>query len=152
MMGSVAFSAPALPPWGFVIASSWPRISRQWYVASVESMSTILIRRQHGLGLAEAKRLAESIARRLQNDYGGAFTWKGNDLHFRRTGASGSVAVTKENFQVHLELGLLLSPLHSLIEREIVTYCDEHLGAAGRSSRGQPARPAARRRRDTRSA
>jgi putative polyhydroxyalkanoate system protein len=112
-------------------------------------MSTILVRRRHDLGLTGAKRLAETVARRLQNDYGGSFTWKGNDLHFRRTGASGTVAVTSEGFQVRLELGLLLSPLRSVIEREIVTYCDEHFGAADRPGGGQPAgqalRPAARR-------
>jgi putative polyhydroxyalkanoate system protein len=111
-------------------------------------MSTILVRRRHDLGLTGAKRLAETIARRLRNDFGGSFTWKGNDLHFRRTGASGTVAVTKEGLQVRLELGLLLSPLRSVIEREIVTYCDEHFGAdppGGGRPAGQALRPAARR-------
>jgi len=91
-------------------------------------MSTIVVRRKHDLGLAKAKRLAESIARQLRDDYGGSFTWKGDDLRFKRPGASGSVAVTKAGFQVRVELGLLLSPLRSRIQREIVTFCDEHLG------------------------
>jgi putative polyhydroxyalkanoate system protein len=95
-------------------------------------MSTIVIRRKHDLGLAKAKRLAESVAQQLQDDYGGSFTWKGADLHFKTTGAAGSVAVTKAGFQVRVELGLLLSPLRSRIEREIVTFCDEHFGEIAR--------------------
>jgi putative polyhydroxyalkanoate system protein len=115
-------------------------------------MPTINVRRQHDLGLAKAKGLAQSIARRLKGDYGGSFGWKGNVLHFKRTGASGSVAVTKDDLQVHVELGLLLSPLRSRIEREIVTFCDEHLADGDQEARGQPARRAVRRRNDTRSA
>src|SRR4030095_6799274 len=115
-------------------------------------MPTINVRRHHDLGLAKAKGLAQSIARRLKDDYGGSFDWKGNVLHFERTGASGSVAVTKDDLQVHVELGLLLSPLRSRIEREIVPFGDEHLADGDREARGQPARRAVRRRNDTRSA
>jgi len=112
-------------------------------------MSTILIRRRHALGLARAKRLAETMAQKLQKEHGGSFTWKGDDLHFHRTGASGSVAVTKDGLQVRLELAWLLSPLASRIEREIVTFCDEHLGDAGRPTPSQGTRRAPRRRSDT---
>ena len=99
-------------------------------------MATIVVRRKHDLGLAKAKRLAESMAKRLRDDYGGSFAWNGNDLHFERPGATGSVAVTKEGFQVRVELGLLLSPLRSRIEREIITFCDEQFGRA--SARREP--------------
>jgi putative polyhydroxyalkanoate system protein len=99
-------------------------------------MATIVVRRKHDLGLAKAKRLAESVARKLRDDYGGSFAWDGNDLRFERTGATGSVAVTKEGFQVRVELGLLLSPLRSRIEREIVAFCDEQFGPA--SGRREP--------------
>jgi putative polyhydroxyalkanoate system protein len=88
----------------------------------------IVVDRQHDLGLAKAKRLAESIARQLQKDYGGSYAWRGNALLFRRTGASGRVAVTKDDFQVSVELGLLLMPLSARIEREIHAFCDEHFG------------------------
>jgi putative polyhydroxyalkanoate system protein len=88
----------------------------------------IIVGRHHDLGVARAKRLAETIARQLQDDYGGSYTWKGNELHFQRTGASGCVTVTKDGFQVRVELGFLLTPLRSRIEREIRAFCDEHLG------------------------
>jgi len=89
-------------------------------------MATIVVRRQHDLGLAKAKRLAKSIAGRLREDYGGSFGWKGNVLHFKRRGASGSIAVTKDDLKVQVELGLLLRPLRSRIEREIIAFCDQH--------------------------
>jgi putative polyhydroxyalkanoate system protein len=108
-------------------------------------MSTIVIQRKHALGLARARGLAETVARQLQHDYGGSYLWSGDDLHFQRTGASGSVAVTKEGFQVRVELGVLLSVLRSRIEREIVTFCDEHFGESERPGRGQPTRRPGRR-------
>ena len=91
----------------------------------------IVVLRRHDLGLARVKRLAETIARRLQNDY------------FRRTGAAGRVTVTKDSFQVRVELGFLLGALHSRIEREVRAFCDEHFGEEGR---GEPTRSTTRRR------
>jgi len=109
-------------------------------------MPTISVHRPHALGLAKARDLAQSIARRLKDDYGGSFGWQDDVLHFERTGASGSVAVTKDDFRVHVDLGLLLSPLRSRIEREIVKFCDEHFARPG-PRRARPA-DAPRRRRD----
>jgi putative polyhydroxyalkanoate system protein len=114
-------------------------------------MSTIVIRREHNLGLAKAKRLAENIAKQLRNDYGGSFTSQDDDLHYQRTGASASVAVRKDDFQVRVELGFLLSALHSRIEQEIVTFRDAHLGAGDRTSPGEPSPRAPRRRKDRKS-
>src|SRR5215510_12600434 len=113
-------------------------------------MAAIVVRRHHALGLAKAKDLAQSIARRLQDDFGGSFGWHGDVLHFERTGASGSVAVSKEGFEVQVQLGFLLSPLRWRIEQGIVDFCDEHFAGNG-AGRDQPARRAARRRRDTKS-
>jgi putative polyhydroxyalkanoate system protein len=106
-------------------------------------MSMIVIRRTHELGLAKARRLAQSVARQLQRDYGGTFSWSGNDLEFQRTGASGSVAVSRDSFEVRVELGFLLRALRSRIEREILKFCDTHFGA------GDRARPVTRPRRAT---
>jgi putative polyhydroxyalkanoate system protein len=106
-------------------------------------MSKIVVHRQHRLSLGKAKQLAQSIAERLRTQYGGSFSWDGDTLRFQRTGASGQVAVSKAGFEVRVELGLLLTPLHSRIEREIDAFCDEHFGQAGPADGAQPARPAA---------
>ena len=88
----------------------------------------IVIRRQHNLGLAKAKRLAQTIADGLQSDFGGTFTWKGNELHFQRTGASACATVTKDSVQIRVDLNVLLRPLRERIEREIRGTLDAHLG------------------------
>jgi putative polyhydroxyalkanoate system protein len=106
-------------------------------------MSEIVVRGRHELGLARAKRLAEAMALRLRDDYGGTYAWAGDRLQFDRTGASGRITVKPDAFEVRVEIGFLLSPLRGRIEREIRAFCDQQFGVAG-ADRDQPARPAVR--------
>ena len=107
-------------------------------------MSEIVVRRRHDLGLARAKRLAETMALRLRDDYGGTYAWKGDHLQFERTGASGRITVKPDAFEVRVEIGFLLSPLLGRIEREIQVFCDEQFGRVGAPGSDQPARPPVR--------
>src|SRR5215510_4711256 len=100
----------------------------------------IAVARRHTLGLARAKRLAESMARRLQDEYGGAYAWEADELHFERTGVSGRVAVTKDRVSIRIELAFLLKPLQSTIEHEVRTFCDEHFGEGPLAERSQATR------------
>ena len=110
-------------------------------------MNPIVVRHEHRLDDATARRMAETIAGRMRREFGGTFDWDGDTLRFRRTGASGHVDLGVSEITVHVDLGLLLRPFRSRIEREIHAYLDEHLGTAT----GQAARPAARRSTSTRS-
>src|SRR5262249_54896759 len=105
-------------------------------------MRSILVRRRHGLGLAEARRLAETTAKRLREEHGGTFQWDGDTLRFKRTGASGRIVVTNDEVDVRVDLGLLLLPLRARIAREIHAFFDDRLGAAVTAARGQPLLPA----------
>ncbi len=108
-------------------------------------MSEIVVRGHHALGLARAKRLAERMALRLRDDYGGTYAWVGDHLQFERTGASGRITVKPDAFEVRVEIGFLLSPLRGRIEREIRAFCAEQFGVAGAPNRDQSAaRPAVR--------
>lgn len=107
-------------------------------------MSEIVVRRNHDLGLARAKRLAETMARRLRDDYGGTYAWTGNRLQFERPGASGRITVARDAVEVRVEIGFLLSPLRGRIEREIRVFFDEQFDRAGALDRDQPAQPAVR--------
>jgi putative polyhydroxyalkanoate system protein len=119
----------------------------KWYGDSNgEPMASIVVRRHHDLGIAKAKKLAQSIARKLKNDFGGSYEWHGDVLRFKRTGASGSLAVRDDSVRVHVDLGLLLRPLRSRIEREITSFLDEHMGERERKTGDGPARRTARRR------
>ena len=114
-------------------------------------MSEIVIHRPHGLQLEKAKDVAEKIVRRLRDDFGGSYTWEGDSLRFRRTGASGQVAVTPDDIDIRVDIGLLLRPLRARIEREITALLDEHFGRTEPSDRAQPVRPAVRRSASTKS-
>ncbi len=109
-------------------------------------MSEIVVHRRHGLRLAEVRRRAETIAGRLRDEYGGSYTWDGDTLRFRRTGASGQLTVTSDSFQVRVEVSFLLAPLRSRIEHEIRAFCDEHFGESETPDRRRPTRLPARRR------
>jgi putative polyhydroxyalkanoate system protein len=113
-------------------------------------MSVIVVRRRHGMRLAGARRLADQMAERLRDRFGGSYAWRGDALYFVRTGACGVVAVTARDVEIRLELGLLLSPLRSPIEREIHSFLAERLAPSGTAADGQ-ARPAAVRKGRTRS-
>jgi putative polyhydroxyalkanoate system protein len=109
-------------------------------------VNPIVVRRTHRLDAATARRMAETIAGRMRREFGGTFDWDGDTLRFSRTGASGHVDLGEREVTVHVDLGLLLRPLRSRIEREIHAYLDD-LGTAT----PQAARPAARRSTSTRS-
>ena len=111
-------------------------------------MSQIVVTRPHNLSLPRARHLAESIAQRLRDEYGGSYRGDGDTLRFKRTGASGEMAVTSDDVQIRIDIGLLLTPLRSRIEREIYAFLDAHLAP---SQRPQPASPAPRRRAAARS-
>jgi len=104
------------------------------------STPVITLRRRHRLGLAGARRLAEMMAGRLQADYGGSYRWQGNALHFQRVGASGHLAVSEDTVEIQIQLGFLLRPLQSRIEREVRAFCDEHLRGPGSSDRAAAGR------------
>ena len=65
------------------------------------------------------------MAKRLRDDFG-TYAWEGAPVRWKRTGASGHVAVTSEDVEIRVALSVRLAPLHGRIEREIVTFCDEH--------------------------
>lgn len=110
-------------------------------------MSQIVVHRNHGLPLPEVKRRAQAMASRLRDAYGGSYAWAGDTLSFRSAGASGQLTVTRDSFEVRVDLGFLLGAFHSRIEREIHAFCDEHVASDEARDRVPPARPPAPRKR-----
>jgi putative polyhydroxyalkanoate system protein len=89
-------------------------------------MSEIVVHHRHGRSVASARRLAESIARRLREQCGGTYDWDGNTLRFQRLGASGQVTVSARDVEVRVTIGLLLRPLRARIEREIQGFFEDN--------------------------
>ncbi len=88
-------------------------------------MSLIEIRRAHDLGLAKARKAAETVAEELDGEFQLDYEWDGDTLCFCRNGIEGELEVTAGEVVVLARLGLFLRPLRGRFEREIHRYLDE---------------------------
>jgi putative polyhydroxyalkanoate system protein len=90
-------------------------------------MSEITVVKEHHASPKKARLAAERVAEELKTRYGLDSTWQENNvLAFRRTGLSGQLTLARKQVTLHIKLGLLLSPLRALLEREINDYFDQH--------------------------
>ncbi len=96
-------------------------------------MADIHITREHTLGLAAARKLAFQWAEQAEAEFDMACTYeegRTEDLvSFTRSGVDGSLAVTKDRFELQARLGFLLGAFKGKIEAEIVKALDDLLGA-----------------------
>ena len=87
-------------------------------------MATIDIRRNHSLGLDEAKKRAEDLANDMKAKLGISWRWEGNDIKFQADsgaakGAKGKVAVTTSDVQVAIDLPMLLRAMKGTIAGKV---------------------------------
>ena len=87
-------------------------------------MATIHIKRKHTLTRAEVRDRVEAIARQIKDELDADYSWKGDTLHFNRSGASGQIDVDDDRVEFNIKLGILLSPLKGKIERTILGRID----------------------------
>jgi putative polyhydroxyalkanoate system protein len=90
-------------------------------------MAHISIHRKHHLGLEEARTQVEKIAESLKEKLNSEYSWKDDTLHFKRSGANGSIAVSKDSIDLEITLGLTLRPLKGMIEKTIYENLDKAL-------------------------
>ena len=82
-------------------------------------MSRISIHRKHHLGHDEARAQVEKIAEKLKEKLNSEYSWEDDTLHFKRSGANGSIAVSEDSIDLEIKLGLTLRPLKGMIEKTI---------------------------------
>ena len=91
-------------------------------------MADIHIQREHSLGLLEARKIAFKWAEQVEEKFDMECTYeegKTEDLvSFTRSGVSGTLAVTKDSFDLNAKLGFLLGAFKDKIEGEIVKNLD----------------------------
>ena len=91
-------------------------------------MADIQILREHTLGLAEARKIAFKWAEQAEEKFDMECTYeegKTEDLvSFTRSGVNGTLAVTKDSFELNAKLGFLLGAFKDTIESEIVKNLD----------------------------
>ncbi|MUG28318.1 polyhydroxyalkanoic acid system family protein [Aeromonas salmonicida] len=94
------------------------------------SLSTIQLNRQHPLGLAGVRLAAEAIAQDMSEEYQLDCEWEDEEetrLLFRGAGVNGFLCLTDTNLQLEVRLGLMLLPVRSVLEQEILEYVDNRL-------------------------
>lgn len=91
-------------------------------------MPDIHIERKHALGLPKARALAFRWAEAAEEKLDMECTYeegKTSDLvSFTRSGVNGELRVTKDRFELHARLGMLLGVFRERIEGEIVKNLD----------------------------
>ena len=91
-------------------------------------MADIHIEREHVLGLHEARKIAFKWAEQAEEEFDMECTYeegKASDLvSFSRSGVHGTLAVTKDRFELDARLGFLLGAFKPRIEGEIVKNLD----------------------------
>ena len=91
-------------------------------------MADIHIDRQHTLGLQAARQIAIQWAEQAEAQFGMECTYEEGTtsdlLSFSRTGVHGTLAVTKDGFELAAKLGFLLGAFKEKIEAEIVKNLD----------------------------
>ncbi|MBR7628835.1 MAG: polyhydroxyalkanoic acid system family protein [Aeromonas popoffii] len=94
------------------------------------SLSTIKVNRQHPLGLAGVRLAAEAIAQDMSEEYELDCEWEDEEetrLMFRGAGVNGFLCLTDNSLQLEVRLGLMLLPVRSVLEQEILEYVDHRL-------------------------
>lgn len=91
-------------------------------------MADIHIEREHILGFPKARQVALQWAEQVEKELELDCTYEQGDsqdlLSFSRSGVSGTLAVTKDRFEVEARLGFLLGIFKDRIESEIIKNLD----------------------------
>jgi putative polyhydroxyalkanoate system protein len=90
-------------------------------------MADIEFVKHHSLTVAKAKGLVQRIADGLGAEYGLTSEWRGNTLHFHRSGVKGEMHVTDSEVRLHVTLGLLLKAFKGTFVEHIERNFDELL-------------------------
>jgi putative polyhydroxyalkanoate system protein len=95
-------------------------------------MPELKIEREHALGLAGARAVAERWREQAEQEWGMACESEPGQaqdlLRFARSGVSGELAVSATRFDLQLKLGFLLGAYSARIEEKIKANLDELLG------------------------
>ena len=110
-------------------------------------MADLHIVREHALGLAAARKVAFAWAEQAETEFGMECTYEegktADAVTFERSGVNGTLAVTKDRFELNARLGFLLGAFKDKIEGEIVKNLDALLApqSAAKSTAGKKTAP-----------
>ena len=104
-------------------------------------MADIKFTKPHSLTIAKAKALVQETADSLAAEYGLSSEWRGDTLHFHRSGVDGQMHVTDSEIRLHVTLGFVLSAFKGKIIDHIESNFDRLLAEQTRPQRKTNGRP-----------
>ena len=88
-------------------------------------MATISVVKKHKFTHAQAKTVAEGVAKDLRRRFDLECTWEGDVCRFVRSGLDGEMTVQRDRIAIDVKLGFLLSAVAPSIERAIHAQLDD---------------------------
>ena len=79
-------------------------------------MPNIHLKQHHALSKDEIRKRVEAVAKDLKKKYDMDYSWDGDRVQFKRSGASGLLSLGSDFVEVDIKLGMLLAPLKGKIE------------------------------------
>jgi putative polyhydroxyalkanoate system protein len=104
-------------------------------------VSEISIKRVHHTTLAEAKKVADKVAAKLEKDYQLKSTWVGDVLNFARSGVNGTLAVTPKELKIDVKLGFLMAAFKGPIQKAVEDNLEKMLKPASAAEKKPAAKP-----------
>jgi putative polyhydroxyalkanoate system protein len=101
-------------------------------------VSHISIKRSHHTTVAEAKKIADKVAAKLEKDYQLKSSWAGDALSFTRSGVNGTLAVGSKEFKIDVKLSFLMVAFKGPIQGAIEDNLEKLLSGAA-SAEKKPA-------------
>lgn len=90
-------------------------------------MADIEFVKPHSLTVAKARALVQKTADAMAAEYGLSNEWRGNTLHFHRSGVDGQMHVTDSEIRLHVTLGFLLKAFKATFVEHIERNFDQLL-------------------------
>ena len=85
------------------------------------------IRREHTLGIDEAKRRVDKIADELAGKLRLSTRWQGDHLRVTGSGVSGRIVVEETSVEVHVHVGFTMMMFRESIRTAIEGSIDEYI-------------------------
>ena len=94
----------------------------------ISPMAAIHVTQPYTMSHADLKKGLDELAEKLGEQYQLNCDWDSEDcMGIRRSGIDGQLTVGKQEIELTLNLGMLMSAFKGVIEREITTFIDEHI-------------------------
>jgi putative polyhydroxyalkanoate system protein len=82
-------------------------------------MADITIVQDHAMAMDEARAAAQKVADQMVIDYEMVAEWQDDVLNFKRTGFSGTLALTPGRAELEISLGIMLKGFSRKIEEQV---------------------------------